>query len=393
MNERQRPVSILLVDDEPANRAAREVVLAPLGQRLVTAGSGREALRHLLREDFAVIVLDVRMPDMDGFETAELIRSRPASRITPIIFVTAFPEAEHDLERAYRIGAVDVLFKPFVPESLRSKVSVLVDLHQKQRSIAELLAKAQESNRAKSEFLNLAAHELRTPLAVIVGYLSMLADGTFGEVSPELRQAFEILTEKSEELNRIVDDLLTASRLESGVLPRRLVECDLREIARRAVRTARPQAELLSAELHLDVPEQPVMVRADPTYLARIVDNLVTNALAYSQGQPWVRITVRGGEEAVLTVEDHGIGIPREMREQVFERFVRLPSAELSPQPGTGLGLYISRELARRQGGDLQVVDSEPGRGSTLALRLPAAADPANGRQHRRPPWFAGGRG
>ena len=393
MSERQRPVSILLVDDEPANLAALEVVLAPLGQRLVTAASGREALRHLLREDFAVIVLDVRMPDMDGFETAELIRSRPASQTTPIIFVTAFPEAERDLERAYRIGAVDVLFKPFVPESLRSKVSVLVDLHQKQRSIAELLAKAQESNRAKSEFLNLAAHELRTPLAVIVGYLSMLADGTFGEVSAELRQAFEILTEKSEELNRIVDDLLTASRLESGVLPRRLVECDLREIAQRAVRTARPQAELLSAELHLEVPERPVMVRADPTYLARIVDNLVTNALAYSHGQPWVRITVRGGEQAVLTVEDHGIGIPREMREQVFERFVRLPSAELSPQPGTGLGLYISRELARRQGGDLEVVDSEPGRGSTLALRLPAAPDVSNGRQHRRPPWFAGGRG
>jgi len=393
VSERQRPVNILLVDDEPANLAALEVVLAPLGQRLVTARSGREALRHLLREDFAVIVLDVRMPDMDGFETAELIRSRPASRATPIIFVTAFPEAERDLERAYRIGAVDILFKPFVPEFLRSKVSVFVDLHQKQRSIAELLAKAQESNRAKSEFLNLAAHELRTPLAVIVGYLSMLADGTFGEVSAELRQAFEILTEKGEELNRIVDDLLTASRLESGVLPRRLVECDLREVARQAVRAARPQAELLSAELHLDLPEQPVMVRADPIYLARIVDNLIINALAYSQGCPWVRVTVRGEEEAVLTVEDHGIGIPKEMREQVFERFVRLPSAELSSQPGTGLGLYISRELARRQGGDLQVVDSEPGRGSTLALRLPLAPGPPNGRRPPRPLWFAGGRG
>jgi signal transduction histidine kinase len=393
MSERSRPVSILLVDDEPANLTALEVVLAPLGQRLVTAGSGREALRHLLREDFAVIVLDVRMPDMDGFETAELIRSRPASRTTPIIFVTAFPEAERDLERAYRIGAVDILFKPFMPEFLRSKVRVFVDLHQKQRSIAELLAKAQESNRAKSEFLNLAAHELRTPLAVIVGYLSMLADGTFGEVSAELRQAFEILNEKGEELNRIVDDLLTASRLESGVLPRRLVECDLREIAKQAVRAARPQAELLSAELHLDVPEQPVIVRADPIYLARIVDNLVINALAYSEGYPWVRITVRGDEEAVLTVEDHGIGIPKEMREQVFERFVRLPSAELSSQPGTGLGLYISRELARRQGGDLQVVDSEPGRGSTLALRLPLAPAPSSGRQPPRPLWFAGGRG
>ena len=390
-----RRVSILLVDDEPANLAALEVVLEPLKQRLVQARSGREALRHLLREEFAIILLDVRMPEMDGFETAELIRSRPASQSTPIIFITAFPEAEADLQRAYRVGAADVLFKPFVPEFLRTKLAVFVDLAQKQRSIRDLLAQAQDSARAKSEFLNMAAHELRTPLAVVVGYISMLADGTFGQVGADWERVLDILNQKGEELNRIVNDLLTASRLEAGTVPSRVVECDLCEIARQALRKATPQAELLGAELQVETAPEPVMVRADMSHLSRIVDNLVNNALAYSRDRPWVKVSVLtgdppapAGEEGVgeeggstaperpqglLMVEDRGIGIPVEMRERIFEQFVRLNEPDLPQQPGTGLGLYISRQLARRQGGELEVIDSEPGRGSTLALRLQLA--------------------
>ena len=372
-DERRPRVSLLLVDDEPANLAALEVVLAPLDQRMVLARSGRDALRSLLHEDFAAILLDVRMPDMDGFETAELVRARPASHSTPILFVTAFPEAEQDLQRAYRIGAADVIFKPFVPEYLRTKVGVFVDLHQQQRSIRELLAQAQDSSRTKSEFLNMAAHELRTPLAVIVGYLSMLHDGTFGEVTPDWSRVVQILIQKGGELNGIVDGLLTAARIEAGTVPRRMVDYDLREAARQAMRKATPQAELLGAEMHLDVPDQPVFVQCDPTHLARIVDNLVNNALAYSQGRPWVRVTVRADEQAVLTVEDRGVGISPEMRERVFDRFVRLEAPGQTLQPGTGLGLYISRELARGQGGELEVLESEPGQGSTMVLRLTPA--------------------
>jgi len=361
---------LLIVDDEPANLAALEVVLSPLGHRLEMARSGREALRALLRDDFAAVLLDVRMPDMDGFETAELIRSRPSTQSTPIIFITALPHAEQDMQRAYRVGAADVIFKPFVPEFLRTKLSVFIELHQQQRSIRELLVQAQESSRAKSEFLNMAAHELRTPLAVVVGYLSMLSDGTFGELNPDCDRVLQILRQKGDELNRLVDDLLTASRIEAGTVPSRLTEYDLREVARQAVRKATPQAELLGAEVHVELPEGPVFVQADPTHLARIVDNLVNNALAYSRGRPWVKVTVGTGQHAVLMVEDRGVGIPADMRERVFDQFVRIESAEEPLQPGTGLGLYISRELARRQGGELAVVDSEVGRGSTLALTL-----------------------
>src|SRR5262245_21389461 len=201
------PASILLVDDEPANLVALEAVLAPLGQRLVKAASGQEALRHVLREEFAAILLDVRMPVMDGFETAEIIRSRTATRSTPILFVADFPEAERDLPQAYRIGAADVMFRPFMPEFLRTKLRVFIELHQQQRSIRELLVRAEECSRAKSEFLKMAAHELRTPLAVVVGYLSMLADDTFGELTEDMRRVVDILNDKGQDLNRIVDDV------------------------------------------------------------------------------------------------------------------------------------------------------------------------------------------
>src|SRR5438874_588020 len=140
--------NILLVDDNEANLHALEAILHPLGQRLIKARSGREALRSLLHEDFALVLLDVRMGDMDGFETAQLIRMRPRSEHTPIIFVTAFDKAEVDMSRGYSLGAVDYIFSPIVPDILRAKVSVFVDLFQKTEDAKRLFYEAQEASRA-----------------------------------------------------------------------------------------------------------------------------------------------------------------------------------------------------------------------------------------------------
>ncbi len=365
-------VAILLVDDEQANLVALEAVLAPLGQRLVRAQSGRDALRHLLREDFAVILLDVRMAGMDGFETAQLIRSRTATQGIPIIFLTAFGEAEENIQQAYAIGAADFLFKPFVPDFLRAKVGVFVDLHQKQLAITDLLVEAQAASRSKSEFLNMAAHELRTPLSVVSGYLSMLGDGTFGEPPADWNRILEILNLKSGELNKIVDDLLTASRLETDSVPVAVGEVDLGRLVTEAADRLAGRAEMLKAEVAVELPSDPVLVDGDPTHLGRIIDNLLNNALSYTHRRPWVRLRVSQDKEALVAVEDHGIGIAEEMRERIFDRFVRLNDPELAPQPGTGLGLYISRELAQRHGGRLEVSSSEPGHGSTITLALPA---------------------
>jgi signal transduction histidine kinase len=383
---------ILVVDDNPSKLVALEAILAPLRQRIVKAGSGREALRLLLREDFALILLDVRMADMDGFETAALIRQRRASEHTPIIFLTAFEQAELDMARGYSLGAVDFIFSPVVPEVLRAKASVFVELHQKTAEVRELYSAAQESSRSKSEFLNMAAHELRTPLSVVSGYLALLAEGSLGAAPPTWEMPLEMLNAKTGELNRIVDDLLLASRMDVGSLPERTLVFDLRDAARAAAKRVEPRALLLKAGVSLEAGEEPLFVEADPEHVGRILDNLLNNALSYCATTPVVAVTLANPKAPCLSVRDNGVGIPLDKREVVFERFVRLDDHAIGPVPGTGLGLYISRELARRHGGSLELEDTPPEQGSVFTLRLPVAqpVEPirdgrsrsANGRPH-----------
>jgi len=241
---------------------------------------------------------------------------------------------------------------------------------------ARLFAQAEEASRARSDFLNMAGHELRTPLTVIKGYLSMLCDSSLGQAPAELHQPMELLAAKAEELSGLVDDLLFTSRLESGRLPTHPMRLDLRLAAREAARRAAPRVHLLGGELVIELPEEPLIVSADPEHVARVIDNLVNNALTYRRPDQaaWVRLWA-GIEEgvAVVSVEDRGRGIPEEMQERIFERFVR-GDKMVAGAPGTGLGLYISRQLAARHGGRLELDLSVPGHGSRFSLRLPRAA-------------------
>jgi len=235
-----------------------------------------------------------------------------------------------------------------------------------------LFAEAQEASKSKSAFLSMAAHELRTPLSVITGYLSMLQDGTL--TPDKWERPLRVLIGKATELNSIVDDLLTAARIEGGTVPTDTKTLDLREMARQALARAEARAGLVRAEITYSEPDEPVAVNADREQLARIIDNLVNNALTYSSGRPWVRLTVVNEGGPALVVEDHGVGIPRDKHDKVFERFFRIDDPGLGPQPGTGLGLFISRELADRHGGSLTLERSEVGEGSTFVVRLPAAS-------------------
>jgi signal transduction histidine kinase len=388
----QLAANILIVDDNPSKLVGLEAILIPLRQRIVKAGSGREALRMLLREDFALILLDVRMGDMDGFETAALIRQRRASEHTPIIFLTAFEQAELDMARGYSLGAVDFIFSPVVPEVLRAKAAVFVELHHKTAEVRELYAAAQESSRSKSEFLNMAAHELRTPLSVVSGYLALMAEGSLGAAPQTWQMPLEMLNLKTGELNRIVDDLLLASRMDVGSLPEKTLVFDLRDAARAALKRIEPRAMLLKAATSLEAVEDPLLVEADPEHIGRILDNLLNNALTYCAATPAVAVTVANPQSPCVSVRDNGVGIPAEKREVVFERFVRLDDKALGLVPGTGLGLYISRELAKRHGGSLELEDTPSGRGSLFTLRLPVAqtterngdGQPTNGRPRLR---------
>jgi signal transduction histidine kinase len=247
-----------------------------------------------------------------------------------------------------------------------------VRTRERQEEMSRLYVSAQLVNEEKTRFLHMAAHELRTPITVVMGYLSMLSDGTFGAVPDAWRRPVEILKGKAHELNSIVADLLEASRIEANAVPRSQDQLDLRTVARDAAERGRARANLLGAEIAVQLPPDPVPVVADATQLGRILDNLINNGLSYTTKQPQLSIRVSSeGGSALVRVADNGVGIPASERDRVFERFHRTSDPAFRQVTGTGLGLFIGRQLAEGHAGSLSIESSTPDAGTVFALALP----------------------
>jgi signal transduction histidine kinase len=280
---------------------------------------------------------------------------------------------------------------PFAGESLFEKMVTLqvfnvsvalasfllasfVDTRERKEEMSRLYASAQQASEAKTRFLHMAAHELRTPITVLTGYLAMLSDGTLGAVPGGWKKTLDTLVAKTRELNRIVADLLEASRLEANASRRNVSEIDLRTVIHDARERALPRGQLLGAEIATRLAANPLRVEADADQLGRILDNLINNGLTYTVQPPALLITAsQEGDRAVIRVVDNGAGIPENERERVFERFHRANEPAFRSVPGTGLGLYISRQLAEGHGGSLVIESSTPGRGTVFALALSLA--------------------
>jgi signal transduction histidine kinase len=237
---------------------------------------------------------------------------------------------------------------------------------------ARRLAAARQTGLARSHFMTLAAHELRTPLAVVRGYLSLLEDGTYPVPDRTRVEAVETLVSKAGELESLVDSLVMAARLEGGTLPRVVVELGMADEVREAVERLRPRARLEGARVTVEKQGRGPVAMADRSHVARILDNLLNNALTYSPAPADVAVEVRRGDPVEVAVSDAGHGIPPEQHERVFERFQRVDVGPTVTVAGLGLGLAISRELARLNGGHLVLERSTPGHGSTFVLRLPS---------------------
>ena len=299
-----------------------------------------------------------------------------------------------EIPASFHGSIADVTRRMAVPLVLGGEVVAILTLHRREgpsfgrREIATLqvmvgiaalalrnawlYTETQEAARTKSEFLNMGAHELRTPLTVIAGYLSMLRDGVFGPAPARWQHALDMLSAKTSELGSLVEDLLLASRIETGRLPRRSTRFDLREAAQAAVARASIRAELAGGRLRLTLPGRPVEVEADPQDVERVLDALLSNALVYSTAAPEVAVIVEDEPGPRVAVQDRGRGVPEAEWERIFERFYRVDDPHLRHLAGTGLGLYIARELARRHGGDVYVESSAEDQGSRFTLALPA---------------------
>jgi len=351
-------VDILVVDDDPTKRFALKAILAPLGQNLVEAASGTDALRQLLKQDFAVILLDVRMPGMDGFETAQLIRQRPRSELTPIIFVTALASAETDMGRGYDLGAVDFVFAPVVPAIMRAKVSVFVELYKAQQELrryrTQLERLVQERttaltaiNRELEAFSYSVSHDLRAPLLAFDGLNQSLLEDYGDRLDPRATDYLQRMRRASERMTSVFDGLQTLFRLTSGEIHRE--PCDISAMA----------AEIIE-EMSAATPERKVQVEiaqgltasADPRLARILLTNLVSNAWKFTGKEQAARVEV--GAEIVegktrLFVRDNGVGFDMIYAHKLFGAFQRLHSQ--SEFPGVGIGLATVRRIVNRHGG------------------------------------------
>jgi CheY-like chemotaxis protein len=424
---RDDKVNILLVDDQPARLLSYETILAGLGQNLITANSGVEALEQLMKHDFAVILLDVSMPRMDGFETATLIHQHPRFEKTPIIFVTALHVTDLDKLKGYELGAVDYVYVPVVPAILRSKVSVLVELHQKRLELQRVNATLEHANaelaeanstlqaektrelqqlnqtleaantrladanrilqaemmererleqalraadRKKDEFLAMLAHELRNPLAPLRNALARLQRP--GITEEGMAQSLAMMTRQITQLSRLVDELIDISRITSGRIELMKEPVELQTIIDAALELARPLIEQRGHRLSLDLPEHPVELGADRTRVAQVLSNLLHNAAKYTEPNGDISlIAVDDGDDIVLRVRDSGIGIEPEMLSKIFDMFMQVDRSFERSQGGLGIGLTLAQRLVELHGGSLEARSEGLGHGAEFSVRLP----------------------
>jgi signal transduction histidine kinase len=382
------PIHILIVDDEPRNLTVLETILDDPEYVLVRAGSADEALLALVNEQFALLILDIRMPGMTGFELADIVKQRKKTALVPIIFLTAYYSEDQHILEGYGSGAVDYLQKPVNPEILRSKVAVFAELHRKSRDVAlanralselnetleqrvaERTEELNHANRLKDEFLAMLGHELRNPLAAITNAVQVIKGS--GADAARTSRAMSLVERQTQNLRRIVDDLLDVARVTRGRIDLRRQPVDVLQIVGQAVDVVRPlldKGEEIEIAMHADAP---LRVYADLTRLEQSIVNLLLNAIKYTLEGRKIRVAIDCvGEEAVISISDNGIGIAPELLPRVFELFTQADRSLDRSQGGLGIGLFICRRLIELHGGTLRAISKGLGRGATFSIHLP----------------------
>jgi signal transduction histidine kinase len=384
-------VNILMVDDQPAKLLTYETILGELGENLIKVSSAAEALQCLLDNEIAVVLVDVCMPDLDGYELAAMIRQHPRFQKTSIIFVSAVLMTDLDRLRGYECGAVDYVPVPVVPAILRAKVSIFAELFRKTRALERLNSELeervsertsaleattqalQEANHRKDEFLAMLAHELRNPLAPIRTAVQLLRLKELAE--PHRHRARDVIERQVEHLVNLIDDLLDVSRITRGMITLQLEPVLIGAIVARAVETARPAIDAHRHLLEIELPDELISVEGDKTRLVQVIANILHNAAKFMDPGGRIRLSVRrDGQYVAIKIADTGIGIAPELVPRIFELFTQVHSKSERAQGGLGIGLALVRRLTEMHGGSVSVQSEGPGRGAEFIVKLPVMA-------------------
>ncbi len=364
------PVCILLVNDKPENLLALEELLKQPDRHIIRAGSGNEALRLLLKHEVALVLLDVQMPEMDGYETAQLMRGAGPTRSVPIIFLTAGDRSEERAFRGFEVGAVDFLYKPINPLVLQNKVDVFVQLHRNNQDLRAVNSALERTSAVLSEKVadledvnRTISHDLRAPVRALRGFTQLLQESLEGKLEGEAQHFMNRITQAADRMTRMLDDLYALLRVSASAETFPLTDCSV--VLRDVLADVGSDVEAAGAVVTSD--EMPT-IRVSPVLLGQILQNLITNALKFRNGtSPHIHVGAEAQAGAWrFNVRDDGLGIPEDAHARIFNLFSRLGS----DGPGTGVGLALCKRAVEKHGGRIWV-ESRPREGSTFYFTIP----------------------
>ena len=368
----QNNINVLLVDDKQENLIALENILEDEGVHVFKANSGREALELLLKHGFALALVDVQMPEMNGFELAELMRGKEATKNIPLIFVTAGAiDAKHTF-KGYEAGAVDFLYKPLNVQVVKSKVRVFKALEQQKMVIRNQLESLSEAIRVRDDFLSIASHELKTPITSIRLQMQMAErQTTLNEgksLTPEkLQKIFHTTNNQLNKLTRLINDLLDTTRIRAGKLSMNPKEINFSDLVKETLERFMPQLVNADCTLTVNIADD-VFIWADPLRVEQVLMNLISNVIKYAPASPVIVELIEFDGHGLFQIRDFGMGIPKNKISSIFERFER--AQDHRGVSGLGLGLYIVKQIMDAHKGSIQV-ESDEGKGCLFKVKFP----------------------
>ncbi len=387
------PATILVVDDQPQNRELLEAYLVAAGHKVQLAANGREALNAVAQSHPDVILLDILMPEIDGYEVCRRLKADPNTAFIPIVIITALQDIEHRL-KGIDTGADEFLTKPFNHVELLTRVRSLLRakaLHdeivatnrlleervaERTAALERALRDLRETDRVKTEFLANISHELLTPLTPVKGYIPALLQQVFGPITPDQRQTLEIISTSVDRLHSLIENLLTFMRWEAGHVPVRLEPMALEAVAGLALEITRQEVGDKKIAFQTHIPENLPAIRGDLTALTSALRQVLDNAIKFTPGGGTVSLEMRsqdGGSGVRLTISDTGVGIPAEALPRIFDKFYQADASATRRHGGTGLGLAIVKRILDAHNA-LIAVHSRVGQGTQVQMQFPAVS-------------------